>query len=116
MVKSNISCTDDGARAMRAPPPWWPHLACITSSWEEVIYPCPGPGRWTVTMRNGVSDMMAKETASIMSEKPGPEVAVMALTPAQDAPMREQADEISSSIWMNRTPTWGHRSAAFSIL
>jgi hypothetical protein len=60
--------------------------------------------------------MIAKETASIMREKPGPEVAVMGLQPAQEAPMREQAEEISSSIWIKRPPTWGNRWAAFSMI
>ena len=39
-----------------------------------------------------------------MSEKPGPEVAVMALRPARDAPMTAPRPPISSSIWMN-TPS-----------
>jgi hypothetical protein len=69
-----------------------------------------------LTIRKGVSDMTAKETASIMREKPGPEVAVIAFTPAQEAPIREHAEEISSSIWINRPPTWGILWADLSMI
>ena len=48
---------------------------------------------------------------SIISEKPGPEVTVMALVPAQTAPCRQMEEAISSSIWMNTPPTWGKRPA-----
>ena len=80
------------------------------------MYPCPGPGRCTLTITKGVSDMMALEIASIIRENPGPEVAVIALAPAQEAPMREQAEAISSSIWMKRPADLGEGSAAFSII
>ena len=45
--------------------------------------------------------------ASCMSEKPGPEVAVMPSRPASDDPMQAQMDAISSSICMNTPPTRG---------
>jgi hypothetical protein len=51
-----------------------------------------------------------------MRENPGPEVAVIPFIPAQEAPIKEQAEEISSSIWMNRPPTWGILWAALSMI
>ncbi len=44
-----------------------------------------------------------------MSEKPGPLVAVIALTPPIDAPMTAAIDAISSSIW-TKTPASGGSS------
>ena len=46
---------------------------------------------------------------SCFSEKPGPLVAVMALTPATEAPMTAAMLPISSSICTYRPPTWGRR-------
>ena len=44
---------------------------------------------------------------SIMSEKPGPEVTVKALAPAQTAPWMAMEAANSSSIWMKMPPTVG---------
>jgi hypothetical protein len=43
--------------------------------------------------------------ASIIRLKPGPDVAVIDLAPAQDAPIAEQIELISSSICMHTPPT-----------
>jgi hypothetical protein len=67
-------------------------------------------------MTMGVSDMMAKEMTSCMREKPGLDVAVMALAPAHEAPRSTPAEAISSSIWMKRPPTRGRRRAACSMI
>ena len=45
--------------------------------------------------------------ASCMSEKPGPEVAVIPSLPESDAPMQAQMDAISSSICTKTPPTRG---------
>ncbi len=51
---------------------------------------------------------------SIIRLKPGPEVAVMDFTPAQEAPRMALMAANSSSIWMKRPPTWGRRAAICS--
>jgi hypothetical protein len=53
---------------------------------------------------------------SCFREKPGPDVAVIAFTPATDAPMHAAMPAISSSIWMNLPPTCGSRSAHLSAI
>ena len=53
---------------------------------------------------------------SCISEKPGPEVAVMAFIPAAEAPRIAATEEISSSIWMNLPPSCGRRSAQPSAI
>jgi hypothetical protein len=60
--------------------------------------------------------MAAYPRFSCISENPGPEVAVIDLTPAALAPMTAPIDAISSSIWMNRPPTWGSRSDRTSAI
>ncbi len=44
---------------------------------------------------------------SCFSEKPGPEVAVIALAPPIEAPTTAAIALISSSIWMNTPPACG---------
>ena len=53
-----------------------------------------------LTSTTGTSSMTASPMFSIMSEKPGPDVAVMARTPALEAPMIAAMDASSSSICM----------------
>ncbi len=53
---------------------------------------------------------------SIMSEKPGPLVAVIALAPVHEAPMMDAMDAISSSIWMNTPPFFGSFAAMCSAI
>ena len=67
-------------------------------------------------MTSGVSAMMANETTSCISEKPGLDVADIAFAPAHAAPSRALADPISSSIWTKRPPTSGRRRAACSMI
>jgi len=73
--------------------------------------PVEGPPRWTFTTTHGVSIIAARPIFSIISEKPGPEVTVMALTPPQAAPTTAAMEPSSSSIWIKIPPTWGKRSA-----
>ena len=44
--------------------------------------PVLGPARCTSTMTTGVSETPARPSVSVISEKPGPEVLVIARTPA----------------------------------
>ena len=67
-------------------------------------------------MTSGVSVMIEKLMASCISEKPGLEVAVIAFAPAQEAPIRVQAADISSSIWMKRPPNCGSLRDACSMI
>ncbi len=60
--------------------------------------------------------MAARPMVSIIREKPGPEVTVITFCPPQAPPMRAVAEAISSSIWMNRPPTLGQRSAKRSAV
>jgi len=53
---------------------------------------------------------------SCMSENPGPLVAVMAFTPASDAPMTAPMLAISSSIWMKVPPRAGSLRAMCSAI
>ena len=48
---------------------------------------------------------------SIISEKPGPEVTVIARAPPQAAPAMAIDEASSSSIWMKTPPTSGKRWA-----
>ncbi len=56
---------------------------------------------------HGISPTTAKPRFSCISEKPGPDVAVAALSPPSDAPMTAAIEAISSSIWMKMPPTSG---------
>src|SRR3990170_2180239 len=51
-----------------------------------------------------------------MSENPGPDVAVIALAPATEAPMTAAIDAISSSIWIKCPPTRGRLRASNSAI
>jgi len=53
---------------------------------------------------------------SCFREKPGPDVAVMALRPESEAPMTAAMLAISSSIWMNFPPHRGRASARCSAI
>ena len=54
--------------------------------------------------------------ASCMSEKPGPDVAVMATSPVSDAPMQAQIEAISSSICRKTPPSMGSSRAMVSMI
>jgi hypothetical protein len=58
-------------------------------------------------MTMGVSIMQANPIFSIIKEKPGPDVTVMAFFPPQTAPIKAAIEASSSSIWMKMPPTLG---------
>ncbi len=78
--------------------------------------PVEGPPRCTSATTIGVSIMQARPMVSIISEKPGPDVTVITFCPPQTAPILAVIEAISSSIWMNRPPTSGQRSAKRSAV
>ena len=53
---------------------------------------------------------------SCISEKPGPDVAVIAFAPPQLAPMTAASDAITSSIWMNVPPRLGSSRDIHSMI
>ena len=59
--------------------------------------PVDGPPRWTLTHTSGSSAMLARPSISVFSDMPGPEVAVIAFLPANDAPSAAPMPAISSS-------------------
>jgi hypothetical protein len=62
-----------------------------------------------LTITHGVSIMAARPMFSIISEKPGPLVTVIAFVPVHDAPITAAMLASSSSIWMNVPPMNGNR-------
>ena len=81
---------------------------------DMVGWPVEGPPRWTLTTTQGVSVMAANPMFSIIREKPGPLVAVIARAPVHDAPMMDAMEAISSSIWMKTPPFFGSFAAMCS--
>ena len=59
--------------------------------------PVEGPTRWQLTITHGISDVDARPMSSLMSEIPGPELDVIAFTPANEAPITIPRALISSS-------------------
>ena len=89
----------------------------MTSLWEgRVGMPVEGPPRMTSTTTQGASIMAARPRFSCLSEKPGPEVAVMARAPPMEAPVTAAMEAISSSIWMKTPPTLGSSRAMCSAI
>ncbi len=60
--------------------------------------------------------MTPRPRFSIISEKPGPLVAVIAFAPASDAPITAPRLAISSSIWMNVPSTCGSLTESCSAI
>ena len=66
--------------------------------------PVDGPPRCTLTHTSGSSAMVASPSISVLSDMPGPEVAVIAFRPANDAPTAAPTPAISSSAWSTAPP------------
>ncbi len=62
-------------------------------------------------MTHGTSAIEASPSISVMSERPGPEVAVMDFTPAKDAPTTAPIAASSSSVWTTVPPIFGSHSS-----
>src|SRR5579864_5779235 len=65
--------------------------------WVRVGMPVEGPARCTFMMTPGISAKYERPMNSVISEMPGPEVAVKARAPFQEAPMTMPIDASSSS-------------------
>src|SRR5215831_12067108 len=61
--------------------------------------PVEGPPRCTLTITAGTSAKEARPMNSVISEMPGPEVAVKARAPFQPAPITMPIEASSSSPW-----------------
>ena len=66
--------------------------------------PVEGPPRWTFTQTRGSSAIEARPSISVLSDIPGPDVAVMAFLPAKEAPTTAPIPAISSSHWIIAPP------------
>ena len=76
-------CTEAGASTMRGKSPWPPYSAWKRSLCSSLVgMPVLGPERCAFTMTIGISAMEDSPISSVIREKPGPEVAVIALAPA----------------------------------
>ena len=78
--------------------------------------PVAGPARCTSTTTMGVSVILASPMASTISDRPGPEVAVMARTPEKEAPTAILIAAISSSACITTPPTLGNSLARNSMM
>ena len=92
---------DDAGASPCAPKRAWKRSDCSLF----VGFPVDGPPRCTFTMTDGTSAIAASPSISVISERPGPDVAVMDFTPAKDAPMTAPIAASSSSVWTTEPPT-----------
>src|SRR3954467_15057427 len=72
--------------------------------------PVDGPARCTFMITAGISAKYESPMNSVISEMPGPEVAVKARAPFQDAPITIPIEASSSSPWTMAyfaLPVWG---------
>src|SRR5260370_42586099 len=69
----------------------------ISHCWVRVGMPVEGPARWMFMMTAGISAKYDKPMNSVISETPGPDVAVKARAPFQAAPITMPIDASSSS-------------------
>ena len=66
--------------------------------------PVAGPPRCTSTTTRGISDIHASPNPSLISENPGPAVAVIAFLPANPPPRSPVIDSISELTWYANLP------------
>src|ERR1700727_2480892 len=71
----------------------------MSHCWVRVGMPVDGPARCTFMMTAGISAKYERPMNSCISEMPGPEVAVKARAPFQDAPITMPIEASSSSPW-----------------
>src|SRR6202008_2462338 len=72
----------------------------MSHCWVRVGMPVEGPARCTFMITAGISAKYVRPMNSVISEMPGPEVAVKARAPFQPAPTTMPIEAISSSPWM----------------
>ena len=76
--------------------------------------PVEGPPRITSTTTTGTSAATARPSASVISERPGPAVAVSDGTPPNEAPMTMLIEASSSSACTSAPPTLASAGASHS--
>jgi hypothetical protein len=76
--------------------------------------PVDGPVRMTSTTTTGISAATPRPSDSIISESPGPEVAVSAGTPPYEAPRIMLIEASSSSACTRVPPTFASAGASHS--
>src|SRR6516165_4769328 len=81
---------------------------------DLVGIPVEGPARMTSMTTMGISAAVASPSASIINERPGPDVAVSAGVPPKDAPMIMLIAASSSSACRRTPPTLGRLGASHS--
>ena len=76
----NMSSALTGASTGRMTSPCAEKAACNRSDCSLLVgMPVDGPPRWTFTQTSGSSAMLARPSISVLSDMPGPDVAVMRL-------------------------------------
>jgi len=80
--------------------------------------PVPGPGREARYTVNGISDIPWRDRVSPIRSKPPPEVPVITLAPANEAPSAIDAAEISFSAWntMRLFLSWSFASSCIAFV
>src|ERR1700754_2867329 len=71
----------------------------MSHCWVRVGMPVDGPARWMFMITAGISAKYDRPMNSVISEMPGPEVAVKARAPVQEAPITMPIEASSSSPW-----------------
>ena len=99
-VIGKVSATLMGASTGRTASPCAEKAAWNRSDCSLLVgIPVEGPPRCTFTTTSGSSAIVASPSISVFRDMPGPEVAVSAFLPANDAPTQAPMPAISSSHW-----------------
>src|ERR1700753_194463 len=69
----------------------------MSHCWVRVVMPVEGPPRCTFMITAGISAKYERPMNSVIKEMPGPEVAVKARAPFQEAPLTMPIEASSSS-------------------
>ncbi len=89
MAMSKQSTGDCGATTAIGDSPLRPNSACSRSACSVLVgSPVEGPPRWTSTMSSGSSSEIASPIVSALSARPGPEVVVSPMAPAERGTQR----------------------------
>ena len=104
-VVQKVSATLVGASTGRTTSPWAENAAWNRSDCSGLVgMPVEGPPRCTLTTTSGSSAIVARPRISVFSDMPGPEVAVIAFLPANEAPSAAPMPAISSSACSTAPP------------
>ena len=99
-VTGKVSATSIGDSTGRGASPCAEKTAWKRSDCSLLVgMPVDGPPRCTFTATSGNSAIVARPSISVLSDMPGPLVAVSAFLPAKLAPTHAPTPAISSSHW-----------------